>query len=45
VRAGVWPAGLIQKPGQGRLGLLGYVVKAQARIRIWPGPNPALVLI
>jgi hypothetical protein len=30
-RLGVWIAGLAQKPGQRRLGVLGYVVKAWAR--------------
>jgi hypothetical protein len=27
---GVWTAGLAQKPGPRRLGLLGYVIKARA---------------
>jgi hypothetical protein len=31
-RLGVWVAGLAQKPGPRGLGLLGYVVKARARL-------------
>jgi hypothetical protein len=38
---GVWTAGLAPKLGPRGLGLLGYVVKARARMS-GPGPDPAL---
>jgi hypothetical protein len=46
-RLGVWPGGLAQKPGPRRLGLLGYVVKAQAHpvLRTQRGHSSGLVVI